>query len=228
MIRFEKLTKKFPNGTIALREIDFSISEGEFISIVGRSGAGKSTLLRLITREDAPSAGKVYIEGIDIATIKARNLPLLRKKIGVVYQDIKLLPAKTAYENVAYAMEVNGVANADIQKTVPRLLEIVGLGDRLTTFPDEMSGGENQRVAIARALAHEPVLILADEPTGNLDEINSLEILDLLMRINQMGTTVVLATHDKELVNKVKKRVIVIEAGEVTSDIKRGKYKLNK
>jgi len=227
MIRFDRVTKKYPNGTVALHDLNFRINEGEFISIVGRSGAGKSTLLRLITAEDAPTAGKVYIEGIDISTVKKRNLPLLRKKIGVVFQDIKLLPAKTAFENVAYAMEVNGASPEEIERTVPRLLEIVGLGTRLRTFPNEMSGGENQRVAIARALAHEPVLILADEPTGNLDEINSLEILDILMKINRMGTTVLLATHDKELVNKVKKRVIVIDEGGVISDIKRGKYKLN-
>lgn len=226
MIRFDKVSKIYPKKVVALDKVSFRIKAGEFISIVGLSGAGKSTLLRLITREEIPTSGLVLIEDIDVTSIKPKNLPLLRKKIGVVFQDIKLLPKKTAYENVAYAMEVSGVKREEIEETVPKLLEIVGLGRKLDAFPRELSGGQNQRVAIARALAHEPVLLLADEPTGNLDEINSLEILDLLVKINEMRTTVILATHDKQLVNKLRKRVIVLEEGKVLSDMKHGRYKL--
>ena len=226
MIKFNKVSKIYPKNVVALDQVSFIIKAGEFISIVGLSGAGKSTLLRLVTREEEPTSGNIEIEGIDISTITPRNLPLLRKKIGVVFQDIKLLPKKTSFENVAYAMEVGGESRDRIRENVPKLLEIVGLGKKLDAFPNELSGGEKQRVAIARALAHEPVLLIADEPTGNLDEINSLEILEILNKINQMGTTVILATHDKQLVNKIKKRVVVLENGKLTSDIKHGRYKL--
>lgn len=226
MIKFEHVTKIYPKGVVALHDIDFEIKQGEFISIVGRSGAGKSTMLALLTREEFPTQGAIYMEGIDISQIDAKDLPYLRRKIGVVYQDIKLLPRRTAFENVAFAMEVGGVPWAEIEQEVPQILALVGLREKQDAFPGELSGGEKQRVAIARALAHKPVLFLADEPTGNLDSINALEILNLLKKINEMGTTVILATHAKELVDKIKRRVIVLEKGEIASDAASGKYKL--
>lgn len=211
-----------------MRDLDFRVQQGEFISVVGRSGAGKSTLLRLITREDLPTSGVINIEGIDISTIRSQDLPYLRRKIGVVFQDIKLLPTRTAHENVAYAMEVAGAPREEIAEYVPQILEVVGLGAKAGAFPHELSGGEKQRVAIARALAHRPVLFLADEPTGNLDEENAMEILELLKKINAMGTTVILATHARELVDKIKKRVVLLERGELVSDMAKGRYKLIK
>ena len=196
------------------------------MSLVCRSGAGKSTLLRMITREESPSEGNIYIEDIDISRIPSKDLPYLRRKIGVVFQDIKLIPSRTAFENVAYAMEVGGSLVAEIEKEVPLILDLVGLAGKTDAFPNELSGGEKQRVAIARALAHRPVLFLADEPTGNLDQPNAMEIFSLLKKINEMGTTVILATHAKTLVDKIRKRVVVIERGQVISDQEQGKYKL--
>ncbi|MBI4050621.1 MAG: cell division ATP-binding protein FtsE [Candidatus Doudnabacteria bacterium] len=226
MIKFDHLTKVYSKGVTALHDIDFEIRRGEFISIVGRSGAGKSTLLRLLIREDYPTHGTIYIEDVDISKIRAQDIPYLRRKIGVVFQDIKLLPSRTAFENVAFAMEVGGVARADIESQVPEILDLVGLADRASAFPNQLSGGEQQRIAIARALAHRPVLFLADEPTGNLDEANAMEILEILRKINELGTTVVLATHAKNLVDKMKRRVIVLDHGEAVSDTPQGRYKL--
>jgi len=226
MIRFENVTKTYPDEVVALHQLNFEIAPGEFISIVGQSGAGKSTLLRLITREDFPTHGAVFIEEIDISTIHPKDIPYLRRKIGVVFQDIKLLTTRNAFENVAYAMEVGGVPREQINKEVPQILELVGLAGKAGSFPHQLSGGEKQRVAIARALAHKPLLFLADEPTGNLDEINAMEILNVLKKINELGTTVLLATHARELVDKIKKRVIVLEEGEIISDEEKGKYKL--
>lgn len=226
MIKFDHVTKTYPRDVVALHDIDFVIRDGEFLSIVGRSGAGKSTLLKLLIREDVTTYGSIIVDDVDIASIPNKDLPYLRRKIGVVFQDIKLLPSRTAYENVAFAMEVGGVAKETIQNEVPKILDLVGLASRSDAFPTQLSGGEQQRIAIARALAHSPVLFLADEPTGNLDEINSYEILEVLRKINEMGTTVVLATHARELVNKVKKRVIVLEKGEIASDTPQGKYRL--
>ena len=226
MIKFDHVTKTYNNGTIALEGLDFEILPGEFISVVGKSGAGKSTLLKLITREDRPSEGALYIEKVDISKIASKDLPLLRRKMGVVYQDIKLLPTRTAFENVAYAMEVDGTPKSVINEEVREFLDLVGLNTKGDAFPDQLSGGEKQRVAIARALAHRPLLLLADEPTGNLDKVNAMEILDLLQKINDLGTTVILATHASELVNKIKKRVIVLEEGKIVSDMEQGKYKL--
>lgn len=226
MIQFDHVTKVFPKQILALHDIDFTIQKGDFVSIVGRSGAGKSTLLRLITREDEPTHGRIIIEDLDTSTIASQDLPYLRRKIGVIFQDIKLLRTRTAFENVAFAMEAGGVAYPEIQKEIPEILELVGLLDKAQAFPHELSGGEKQRVAIARALAHKPALLLADEPTGNLDEINAFEVLQLLTKINSLGTTVLLATHARELVNKLKKRVILIEDGELISDVAQGKYKL--
>lgn len=226
MIKFDHVTKTYPKEVIALHDVDFSIRDGEFISIVGRSGAGKSTLLKLIIREDQPTYGTIIIDDIDISSIPSSDLPYLRRKIGVVFQDIKLLRMRTAFENVAFAMEVGGAPKSEIASEVPKILDLVGLASRSDAFPTELSGGEQQRIAIARALAHQPVLLLADEPTGNLDEINAMEILETLRKINELGTTVILATHARELVNRIKKRVIVIEKGEIASDIPQGKYKL--
>lgn len=226
MIRFDHVTKIYPKEIAALHDVDFEIERGEFISIVGRSGAGKSTLLRLIIREEYPTHGCILIEDIDISTIPAKQIPYLRRKIGVVFQDIKLLPSRTAFENVAFAMEVGAVPKVEIAEEVPKLLELVGLEEKAAAFPSELSGGEKQRVAIARALAHRPVLLLADEPTGNLDSVNAMDVLQVLKKINEIGTTVVLATHAKELVDKMKKRVIVLDQGEVVSDMAQGKYKL--
>lgn len=225
MIKFENVVKKY-NDQRALDGINLQIHHGEFISLVGRSGAGKSTLLKLIIGEEPVDNGKILIDEIDISRVTKRNLPYLRRKIGMVFQDIKLLPKRTAFENVAFAMEVCGHKADRIKKEVPKILEVVGLMHKRDSFPHEMSGGEKQRVAIARALSHRPVLLLADEPTGNLDEVNAAEVLDLLLKINQLGTTVILATHASDLVNKIKKRVITIESGKITIEQEKGKYKL--
>jgi len=225
MIRFENVVKKYGHQK-ALNNINLQIHHGEFISLVGLSGAGKSTLLKLIIGEEHIDNGKIFIDEVDISTVRKGDLPYLRRKIGVIFQDMKLLPKRTAYENVAFAMEVCGHRREKIEKDVPKILDLVGLLHKKDSFPDEMSGGEKQRVAIARALSHRPVLLLADEPTGNLDEVNASEVLDLLLKINQLGTTVILATHAADLVNKVKKRVITIEGGQVTMEQERGKYQL--
>jgi cell division transport system ATP-binding protein len=194
--------------------------------LVGQSGAGKSTLLKLIIGEEKPDSGRILIDDIDVAKIRRHDIPFLRRKIGVVFQDIKLLPNRTVFENVAFAMEVSGENHKKITVEVPKILETVGLDSRSGAFPREMSGGERQRIAIARALAHKPVLLLADEPTGNLDSINAWDIIQLLLKINKLGTTVILATHAKDLVNSVKKRVITIEKGEIIYDQEKGKYVL--
>ena len=225
MIKFDQVTKTY--GTIpAVKEITLDIHKGEFISLVGQSGAGKSTLISLIIGEERPDAGRILIDDIDVSNIRPSSIPYLRRKIGVVFQDIKLLPKRTAFENIAFAMEVSGEDVKAIKREVPKILELVGLADKSEAFPHEMSGGERQRVAIARALAHKPVLLLADEPTGNLDSINAWDIIQLLMKINKTGTTIILATHAKDLVNSIKKRVVTIEKGEVIYDQEKGKYVL--
>ncbi len=225
MIKFENVVKHYGNAK-ALNGINLNIDQGEFLSLVGMSGAGKSTLLKLLIGEEPLTSGKILIDDIDLSSVKNSDLPYLRRKIGIVFQDIKLLPKRTAFENVAFAMEVSGHRKEKIDKDVPKILELVGLLHKRESFPHEMSGGEKQRVAIARALSHRPVLLLADEPTGNLDEINADEVLDLLNKINKLGTTVILATHDSSLVNKIRKRVITIEGGQITMEQEKGKYKL--
>ena len=227
MIEFVNIKKTFVDGSVkALLDVNFKIDQGEFISLVGKSGAGKTTLLSLITLELLPNSGKILIEGQDITNIPSKDRYYLRRKIGVVYQDIKLLPGRTALENVAFAMEVSGVEQDRIDRDVPRILDLVGLASKLNAFPYQLSGGERQRVAIARALAHKPVLLIADEPTGNLDEENSWEVIELLLKINKFGTTVLLATHAVDIVNKIKKRVVTLEQGEMVKDQKKGKYSL--
>lgn len=225
MIRFDNVTKFYGNNK-ALNNVNLHINHGEFISIVGMSGAGKSTLMKILIGEEAIDDGRILIDEIDMSRVKKSDLPYLRRKIGMVFQDIKLLPKRTAFENVAFAMEVSGHKKEKIDIDVPKILELVGLLHKKDSFPNEMSGGEKQRVAIARSLAHRPVLLLADEPTGNLDAINAAEVLDLLLKINKLGTTVILATHAAELVNKINKRVITIEDGQITLEQQKGKYKL--
>lgn len=225
MIKFENVVKKYSKDK-ALDGINLQVHHGEFISLVGLSGAGKTTLLKLIIGEERIDGGRILIDDIDISSVRKSDLPYLRRKIGMVFQDIKLLPRRTAFENIAFAMEVCGHRMDKIAKEVPKILELVGLEHKKDSFPHEMSGGEKQRIAIARALSHRPVLLLADEPTGNLDEVNAAEVLDLLLKINQLGTTVILATHASDLVNKIKKRVITIEDGKITIEQEQGKYKL--
>lgn len=225
MINFDQVSKSY-NKVTALKDITLQIHKGEFISLVGQSGAGKSTLISLIIGEEKADSGRILIDDIDVSQIRRTDIPYLRRKIGVVFQDIKLLPMRTTFENVAFALEVSGESHAHIKKEVPKILEMVGLSDKSKAFPHEMSGGEKQRVAIARALSHNPVLLLADEPTGNLDSINAWDIIQLLMKINKAGTTVILATHAKDLVNSVKKRVVTIEKGEIVYDQEKGKYVL--
>ncbi len=225
MIRFDNVTKYYGNNK-ALNNVNLHINHGEFISVVGMSGAGKSTLMKILIGEETIDDGRILIDEIDMSRVKKSDLPYLRRKIGMVFQDIKLLPRRTAFENVAFAMEVSGHRKDKIDIDVPKILELVGLLHKKDSFPNEMSGGERQRVAIARSLAHRPVLLLADEPTGNLDEVNAAEVLDLLLKINKLGTTVILATHAAELVNKINKRVITIEGGQITLEQQKGKYKL--
>ncbi len=225
MISFENVSKIYNENSYALKDINFVIEKGEFVSIVGQSGAGKSTLLKLIFAEEKPTKGVVLIKGRDISKIKGNKLPILRRHIGVVFQDFKLLDKKTVFENVAFAMEVSGKSDSEIKEDVPQVLEIVGLTNKLESYINELSGGEKQRVSIARALVHRPDIIIADEPTGNLDIVNTWDIIQLLMKINQYGTTVVLATHNREIVNLINKRVVTIDKGRISRDqLENGKY----
>jgi len=226
MITFKNVSKIYPGQQVALKNINLEIKPGEFVSIVGQSGTGKTTLVKLILAEVRPSKGKIIIGGWDITGIRYREIPTLRRQIGVVFQDFKLLPRKTLYENVAFALEVAGESNEKIKEIVPQVLKIVGLEQKMNRYPTQVSGGEQQRVVVARSLAHRPKILVADEPTGNLDSINSRDIIELLKKINDFGTTVVLVTHNREVVNDLRKRVITIEDGVVVSDQKRGKYLL--
>ncbi|OGF69514.1 cell division ATP-binding protein FtsE [Candidatus Giovannonibacteria bacterium RIFCSPLOWO2_02_FULL_45_14] len=224
MIYFDRVSKVYSPTSIALEEVSFTIEPQEFVSLVGQSGAGKSTLLKLLLAEEHPSSGKVFFESLDMHKVSNSDLPKVRRRMGVVFQDYKLLPTKTAYENIAFAMEAADKNEEEIQQDVPQVLELVGLMDKAWHFPSELSGGELQRVAIARAIVNRPDVIIADEPTGNLDPINTWEIINLLEKINELGTTVVLATHDKEVINSLKRRVITLEKGKVVRDEKRGRY----
>ena len=224
MISFQHVTKIYSRNTVAVEDVSFDVKEKEFISVVGKSGAGKTTLLKLLLAEEKPTQGKVFFEGKNIAEIKAGKLPEFRREIGAVFQDYKLLPSKTTYENVAYALEVIGASDREITRDVPKVLEIVGLTEKANNFPEELSGGERQRAAIARALIHRPEVILADEPTGNLDPYHSLDIIRLLLKIQEMGTTIILATHNKETINSLGKRVITLETGRVIRDEEKGRF----
>ncbi len=226
MIQFEHVSKVYPDGTVAAAELNFRIEPGEFASVVGQSGAGKTTVARMIIAEEKPSEGRIIVGGWDISDISANEIPVLRRQIGVVFQDFKLLQLKTVYENVAFALQVCGAKRKKIEKIVPQVLKIVGLEEKMNKFPNQLSGGEQQRVVIARALVHRPKILVADEPTGNLDSITAHEIIDLLLKINELGTTVVLVTHNPDIVNRIRKRVITIDDGSVSSDQKSGKYTL--
>ncbi len=224
MIELIKVTKAYSEKIHALNDINLRIERGEFVSIVGPSGAGKSTLVRLLTCEEKPSSGKILIAGRNIVQLKSNEMPYFRRKIGVVFQDFKLLAQKTVYENVAFALEVCDATPQEIIEKVPRILDLVGMLKRKDDLPNEMSGGERQRVSIARSLVHSPKILIADEPTGNLDPVNAWEIIDLLERINHRGTVVILATHNKAIVDRLKRRVILLKGGRVVSDKMRGGY----
>lgn len=226
MILLDRVTKNYgKSNKPALNRASIHVGAGEFVIIVGTSGAGKSTLLKLLTREEKPSSGKIVVGGIDYDNLKDKHIPLLRRKIGVVFQDFKLLPNRTVFENVAFALEIAGMTNREIKATVPKVIELVGLKGKEKHFPHQLSGGERQRVAIARALVRQPKILIADEPTGNLDPKHSWDIVRLLEKINKYGTTVILTTHNVEIVNKLKRRVITIDHGKITSDQARGSYK---
>ncbi len=226
MIHLRNVTKTYPGKIVGLKDVSLHIKPGEFVCIVGRSGTGKSTLAKCLFAEERPSKGTIEIGGWDITKIRNADVPLLRRQIGVVFQDFKLLPMKTAEENVSFALEVSGEHPKRIREVVPNVMRIVGLHDKTNRYPRQLSGGEQQRISIARALVHRPKVLLADEPTGNLDTVNTHEIIDLLKKINEFGTTVVLVTHNREVVNRLKKRVITLEGGQIISDVEEGRYKL--
>ena len=224
MIKLENVTKIYKGDIAALRDADVNIDKGEFVFLVGASGSGKSTFIRLLNKEEEPSQGRIYVAGKDIGSLNAWKVPYLRRNIGYVFQDFKLLPNKTVFENVAFALEVIGRPSHVIKSQVPAILELVGLSQKLESFPFELSGGEQQRVSIARAFVNRPLILLADEPTGNLDPATSVGIMRLLDRINKTGTTVVMATHDQRIVNMMRKRVIQLDRGIIVRDQARGVY----
>jgi len=224
MIKFKDVTKFYSPDIYALKDINLHIKPGEFVSIIGQSGSGKTTLMRLLIAEERPTKGEIIIGGWDITKIPSADVPLLRRQIGFIFQDFKLLPRKTVFENVAFALEACRATDAEIDVIVPQVLEVVGLQDKAQRFPRQLSGGEKQRVAIARALSHQPKILLADEPTGNLDSINAREIIELLKKINDLGTTIVLVSHDKEIVNNLRKRVITLDHGKVSADQEHSRY----
>jgi cell division transport system ATP-binding protein len=224
MIAFQSVYKIYNSHSTALDDVNFRVSPGEFISLVGRSGAGKSTVIKLLIGEEKPTRGRIFFGQYEVSKLRDVELPPFRRHIGIVFQDFRLLAAKNAYENVAFALEVAGRPQKDIVELVPQVLDMVGLGDKMKNFPHELSGGEKQRVAIARAMVHRPEVIIADEPTGNLDPFHASEIIDLLKKINQLGTTMILATHDKDIVNAVDKRVVTLDHGRVIRDEENGKY----
>jgi len=227
LIRFEHVSMRYSVGEyqeMALKDVTFGISRHEFVTLVGPSGAGKSTLVKLLIREESPTSGQIFVGDEEITDLKNIDLPYLRRKVGIVFQDFKLLIEKTAYENIAFAMEMSGMPSQDIREDVPRILKIVGLSDRAHSFPNQLSGGEKQRVAIARALIHRPEIIVADEPTGNLDPLNTIEIARLLLKINELGTTVILATHNRDIVNALDRRVITLKDGILIRDEEHGRF----
>lgn len=224
MIKFDNVTKKYTNESVSLEDINLHIKEGEFVSLVGHSGAGKTTLVKLILAEERPTKGTVFFEDVDVHKLTSGDVVKYRRRVGVVFQDFRLLPNKTAYENIAFAMEVAGRTDDEIKSDVPHVLELVDLGEKIHNFPHQMSGGEKQRLAIARAIINQPELLIADEPTGNLDPLNTYEIVQILKKINDMGTTVILTTHNKGIVDSVGKRVITLERGKIVRDDNSGKY----
>ena len=224
MIVLENVTKVYEPDVTALREVSFVIDKGEFVFIVGASGSGKSTVIRLLIKELEPTRGRIIVGGRDLGRLKRSSVPLLRRNVACVFQDYKLLPNRTAYENVAYALKVRGEGSNEIRRTVPEVLALVGLSHKSSSYPDELSGGEQQRVSIARAVANHPPLLVCDEPTGNLDPDTSVGIMQLLYRINRAGTTILMVTHDREMVDKMRKRVIALDDGRLMRDERRGGY----
>lgn len=223
MIYFDNVTKTYSSHP-AVSDVTFGIDSGEFVSIVGHSGAGKTTLLRLLLVEEVPTAGSVFFESTNVHRIRPSYIPEFRRRIGTVFQDFRLLPNKTAYENIAFAMEAAGRTDEEIHSDVPQVLELVDLGSKALHFPHELSGGEKQRVAIARAIISQPDVLIADEPTGNLDPVNTYDIIQILQKINDMGTTIILTTHNKGVIDALKRRVITMEHGKIIRDDKHGKY----
>ena len=228
MIRFIDVHKEYDNGTKALKGVNVRIDDGEFVFLVGPSGSGKSTLIKLITAEIAPTEGRVMVNGFNLTNITPRQVPQMRRTLGVIFQDFRLIEKKTVYENLSFAMRAIGASNRELRRRIPYVLQLVGLDQKGERFPGQLSGGEQQRVAIARALVNNPSMIIADEPTGNLDPQRSLEIMMLLERINELGTTVLVVTHEKNLVNRFTKRVVVIENGRIISDGMGGYYNVEK
>lgn len=227
MIYFDQVSKHYNSGdAVALHDITFQVAPKEFVSIVGHSGAGKTTLLKMIIAEDHPTQGQVFFESLDIHRIPRSRLPRFRRKIGTVFQDFKLLSHKTAYENIAFAMEANGRPDSEIHENVPQALALVDLQDKAWNFPSELSGGEKQRVAIARAIVNQPDIIIADEPTGNLDPIATYEVVQILRKINDLGTTVIMTTHNKGVIDELGRRVITMDEGQIVRDDSTGKYVL--
>lgn len=226
MITLSGVTKEFSSESIALDDVSLTIKPGEFVSVIGQSGSGKTTLVKLIIAEQRTTSGSIEVGGWDITRLAQKHIPYYRRQIGVIFQDFKLLGKKTVFENVAFALEVAGYSQKKIINIVPRVLDIVGLSHKTKSYPFELSGGEQQRVVIARSLVHRPKILVADEPTGNLDSINTQEIMEILKKINGFGTTVLLVTHNREIVNQLKRRVVAIDEGKIVSDKKIGKYKI--
>jgi cell division transport system ATP-binding protein len=227
VIYFDRVSKIYGGGTAALENVSFSIDPSEFVSIVGHSGAGKTTLVKMLLAEERPTSGSVFFESIDVHKVPPRAINQLRRKIGTVFQDFRLLPNKTAFENVAFAMEAAGRPEEEILSDVPHVLELVDLADKMNNFPHELSGGEQQRVAIARAIVNQPDVIIADEPTGNLDPVNTYEVVQILKKINDLGTTIILTTHNKGVIDSLKRRVITMDRGKIVRDDEHGKYILD-
>ena len=224
MIKFDHVTKLYKDSVVALSDVSLEITKGEFVFIVGPSGSGKSPFIRALLKEEEPSQGAVWVAGKNVTKLSRWKVPELRRNIGTVFQDFKLLPNKTVFQNVAFALEVIGKPKHVIDQRVPEIIELVGLGDKLNNYPDELSGGEQQRVSVARAFVNRPLILLADEPTGNLDPATSVEIMKLLDRINRIGTTVIMATHDNAIVDAMRRRVIELDTGKVVRDQSRGVY----
>ena len=224
MIKFKNVSKVYTPDSVGVKNIYLDVQPGEFVCVVGASGSGKTTLAKLMFAEERPTEGAIHIGDWDITHISQREIPELRRQIGVVFQDFKLLPKKTVFENVAFALQVAGAASKRIRKVVPELLDVVGLKDKGERYPFQLSGGEQQRVVVARALAHQPKIIVADEPTGNLDALNTKEVIDIFKQINEFGTTVILVTHNREIVNSLKRRVVTLYKGEIINDVEKGRY----
>ena len=226
LIRIKNVTKQYKNGVTAVYDLDLKIKKGDFVFIIGGTGSGKSTLIKMLYREEKPTKGEIIIGGLNVARLKNSKVYKLRRKLGIVFQDYKLLPKMTVYENVAFALEIYGLKKSEVRKRTLEAIEQVGLKDKIRSFPDELSGGEQQRVSIARAIVNSPKILICDEPTGNLDPKTSMEVMKVIESINNdLGTTIIMATHDEKIVNKMKKRVVVIEKGLVVSDTMKGKYK---